>query len=268
MDLSKYPFEKLFYFVAGIIPGFVALLIFQLATPKSFDWFFTIGFLGYKSKITIIAIAAFIIGNSMTSFLGSISGGVVGAIGGYLATEPYKPPHSYEVAPWRDPRWRLALKRYLGEQAPNDSNLITPEVFNLLRGPIERLPVAEQPLALLTLENSSLNSKMDDGKWSNWYNHYHQIVLTQEKPEQFERYVRKGLNFNLETTSFYVVISALIVPAVRHWWCILPAGIWIIIFLSEQYRGVRQFRDPWSTLAEQIDYLIAQKPLQEAETDR
>jgi hypothetical protein len=29
MDFSKYPLEKLLYFVAGVVPGFVALLIYQ-----------------------------------------------------------------------------------------------------------------------------------------------------------------------------------------------------------------------------------------------
>src|SRR5258707_589380 len=66
MNLSKYPLEKVFFFLAGIIPGFVALLIFQLAAPGTFGWFFTLGFLGYKTKLGLILLSAFIIGNSLT----------------------------------------------------------------------------------------------------------------------------------------------------------------------------------------------------------
>jgi hypothetical protein len=38
-------------------------------------------------------------------------------------------------------------------------------------------------------------------------------------PERdFQWYVGHGLAFNLETTAVYVVLSAFVVPAVRHWW--------------------------------------------------
>lgn len=81
MDLSKYPLEKVFYFVAGVIPGFTALLIFQLAVPGAFTWFFTLGFIGYKTKLSLILLVAFVIGNSMTTFLRAI----VGMVGGVVA---------------------------------------------------------------------------------------------------------------------------------------------------------------------------------------
>src|SRR5882757_1233860 len=127
MDLSKYPLEKFFFFAAGIIPGFVALLIFQFAAPGSFGWFFCLGFLGYKSKLSIILLTAFIIGNSLTSFLSGILGGIGGAIGMRLAREPYQPPHNQKIAPWRDARWRIVLRSRLGDQVPNDTILLTEE---------------------------------------------------------------------------------------------------------------------------------------------
>src|ERR1700722_18902833 len=43
-DLTKYPIEKLLFFVAGIIPGMAALLIFDSAAPGSFAWFFALSF--------------------------------------------------------------------------------------------------------------------------------------------------------------------------------------------------------------------------------
>jgi hypothetical protein len=53
MDPFKYPIEHLFDFVAGVIPGFTAL----------------ISFLGYKTKLFLILVVAFVIGNNMTTFL-------------------------------------------------------------------------------------------------------------------------------------------------------------------------------------------------------
>lgn len=85
MDLPKFPFEKIFYFAAGIIPGFVALLIYQLGVPGSFVWFFTLGFLGYRTKLSLILLAGFIIGNSMTTFLNSLLGAAGGAYGTWSA---------------------------------------------------------------------------------------------------------------------------------------------------------------------------------------
>jgi hypothetical protein len=47
---DKYPLEKFFYFLAGVIPGFVAILIYHLAVLGSFTWFFQLSFLGYTTK--------------------------------------------------------------------------------------------------------------------------------------------------------------------------------------------------------------------------
>src|ERR1019366_7110704 len=111
MDFSKYPLEKLFYFLAGVIPGFVALFIFQLAVPGSFGWFFNLGFLGYRTKLSLILLAAFVVGNTLTTFLSGFLRFIGGAyFGGIVALRPYRPPRSYVVAPWRDPKWRTVLK--------------------------------------------------------------------------------------------------------------------------------------------------------------
>jgi hypothetical protein len=74
MDFTKFPLEKLLFFVAGVIPGFVALLIFGLAHPAAFNWFFVLGFLGYKTKLCLILLVAFVVGNSLTTFFGTVFG--------------------------------------------------------------------------------------------------------------------------------------------------------------------------------------------------
>lgn len=80
MDLSKYPLEKLVYFVAGVIPGFTALLIYAVSVPWSFGWFFATVFLGYKAKLSLVMVASFLVGNSLTSFLSRLLGATGGAI--------------------------------------------------------------------------------------------------------------------------------------------------------------------------------------------
>ena len=54
---DKYPLEKFFYFLAGVIPGFVAILIYHLAVLGSFTWFFQLSFLGYTTKLSLTILA-------------------------------------------------------------------------------------------------------------------------------------------------------------------------------------------------------------------
>jgi hypothetical protein len=266
MDLSKYPIEKLVYFVAGIIPGFVALLIYWLAVPGSFGWFFAMGFLGYKTKLGVVLLTAFIIGNSLTQFLSSILGAMGGVIG---ALQRYQPPNSYDVAPWRDPRWRTALKNHLQAQAPKDTQLISQRLYDMRkRVEVDSLPETQRPLALLKLEGAKLDSEIDDRNWADWYDHFHQIVLVDQKKRDFQWHVHQGLLFNLEATGLYVLISVLFVPSIRHWWCIFPACMWVLILIAGEYSGLTNLMNKWSTLSRQTKYLMAQEPLKEPSTTK
>jgi len=251
MDLSKYPLEKLVQFAAGVLPGIVALLIFEQATPGSFGWFFSLGFLGYKTKLSLIVLAAFVIGNTMGVFLNERVGWTIGYL---IGNRLYTPSHSYDIAPWRDPTWRGLLKNRLGAQAPNDSRLMSQEIFDVRQKTLDHLPEVQRLSALADLATERMNAVIDDANWERLYDHYHQIVL-QPDDRDFVWHVRNGLNFNLQVVSLYVLISALVVPGVRRWWCILPACMWVLDLIAELFWGVRRFLDKWSTLSEQIRYL-------------
>jgi len=243
MDLSKYPLEKVFYFVAGIIPGFTALLIFQLAVPEAFTWFFTLGFIGYKTKLALILLVAFVIGNSTTSFLRGTLGMIGGVIAAVVMRRPYVPPQTQTIAPWRDPRWRTVLKKQLGAQVPNDTRLINEDFFNQRREMINLQPEPQRAAALHTLSQERLLTQIDDGDWQQWYDHYHRIVLS-DPERDFQWYVAHGLAYNLETAAVYVVLSAFVVPAVRHWWSLGPALFWVLILFSQEYTVARCYFDP------------------------
>ncbi|HKW64678.1 MAG TPA: hypothetical protein VJN89_19150 [Candidatus Acidoferrum sp.] len=255
METAKVPLEKLFFFVAGVIPGLAALLIFNLAVPGSFTWFFAINFLGYRAKLAVMLLSAFIIGNSMTTFLDVTLGMMGGAIGGIMAQKPYQAPEDYKIAPWRDMKWRVALSRCLGKRTPNNTSLISEMIFNIRKQAIDFLPEGERLKALSELTLEKIQAQIDDGKWAAWYDHYHQKVLLGREKWDVQRHVMHGLNFNLETTAIYVLASAFRVPSLRHWWCITPAILWTLIFGLQQLGDLRRFNDPWSTLSQQIEYL-------------
>jgi hypothetical protein len=263
MDLSKYPLEKLVYFIAGIIPGFVALLIYALTVPGSFGWLITIDFLGYKTKLSLILLVAFVIGNSLTTFLSALLGAIGGEIGRFNAQRPYKPAPSYDQAPWRDRRWRVALKNYLGADAPNNTYLLSGEFLKLKHRHADYLPEPQRLLAHSEVESEKLTTEMDDLNWAYWYDHFHRIVLFDQLKRDFQWHVRQGLIFNLETTGLYLFICAIFVPYLRHWWCILPAFTWVLVLVAQEYSSFKNYVDQWSTLSEQTKYLMAQEPIKE-----
>ena len=255
MEPSKLPLEKVFFFVAGIIPGFIALLIFNLVAPGSFTWFFTMGFLGYKTKLGVMLLTAFVVGNSLTTFLDRLLGGVGGYLGARMAKEPYVPPTSVKVAPWRDTRWRVALKRRLGTQAPKDTMLISEGIFDIRVQTVGIMPEAQRANAMAELNREKLEAEMNDLVWAGWYEHYHRRVLTNRDKWGVQQHVLHGLNFNLETTAVYALLSTPFVPGLRHWWCIFPAVFWTALLFAEQFAAFGRFKDPWSSLGEQIEYL-------------
>jgi hypothetical protein len=252
MELSKYPLDKLLLFVAAILPGSIALLIFQLAHPHSFDWFLDLGFLGYKTRFGLILLACFVIGYSITTFLNRLLGAIGGAVGGFIATRIAD--RSLTVAPWRNPQWRSLVKIQLGAHAPNDTQLMSAVLFDLRRQLIEHLPENEREMALIELQQERLTLEVEDSRWEEWYEHYHQTILLPAERD-FMWHVENGLNLNLESASICVLVGALFVPSVRHWWCMLPACIWVFLLVNEVYWMLKNFLNPWSTLSAQLRYL-------------
>jgi len=160
VDWSKYALEKLVYFVAGIVPGFVALLVFQLSHSGLLDSFFRLSYLGYRTKLAFVLMVCFAVGLTITTMVR----GLIGA-GWAVYTDqtknqrPYQPSSTFPIAPWRDPRWRTVLAKHLGTGVPNDTVLILPEIFETRRQMVELLPANEQPRALYELTSEKLGTE-------------------------------------------------------------------------------------------------------------
>jgi hypothetical protein len=254
VDFSKYPLEKLFYFVAGIIPGSAALVILGVSEPGRYNWFFDNWSLGYRTKFALILVLALIIGNSLTVFLTRILGAIAGAIGGSKGDKLLQPLRSELSTPWRSAKWRELVKKELGDRAPTEVPFVSEWLFEQRRKLIESLPPAQQTQPALDLGAEKLKSDINDSEWEQWYDHYHQVVIwPPERP--FEWHVQNGFNFNLQAASLYILISALVVPSVRHWWCILPASVWVLFLLAEMLFMWNRYTNRWSTFTEQIKLL-------------
>jgi hypothetical protein len=250
MDFSKYPLDKLLYFIAGILPGSVALWIYQLAVPGCFNRFFFSPFLGYRTKLGLATFAAFVIGNTITQFLASLLGAVGGAVGGFIA----KPPQALEFAPWRDPTWRTVLTSVLGNAAPKDTQLMAKWFYDYRLQEIGEIPEGERALAKIRLDSEKLSAERDDSDWARWYHHYHHLLL-QLLEGDVALHVQRNLRFNLEAASVYVLISATFVPAIRHWWAIGPSCFWVFLLIVTEWTEARTMVDEYSSFSRQITYL-------------
>lgn len=173
VDLSKYPVEKLFHFVAGIIPGAVVLFLMEIASPGKFSWLFSLPFLGYRTKLSLIVLAAFVVGNSMTVFLTMLIGALGGAIGAVMASRPFQPAFRYEVAPWRDLRWRVLVRSRLGGDAPRDIFPMSRVIYEMRLKMIGLKPEAERLAAINELNLELHAGNIEDGRWQQWYDHFH-----------------------------------------------------------------------------------------------
>jgi hypothetical protein len=259
MERSNYPLEKMVSFVASVVPGFTALLTFQMAAPGSFSWFFHLGFLGYRAKLAVIVLMACVIGFSMTTFVRI----VLSALGGAIESKRTpKPSYVYPIAPWRDPRWRMALKGYLGPQAPEDTLLVTQELFDQKRTALDLQAEPARSLALKNLTIQKSKTELDDFYWAQWYDHFHRVVL--EPSDRDFANVRSVLNINLGTAGLCVLIGSIPVPSLRQWWSLVLAVGWTIVLIGQEFKDQDKYRSQWSTLSTQIKYLFEVQPIPKA----
>jgi hypothetical protein len=258
MDLSKYLLEKILHYVAGVIPGIIALVLFECVAPGALRGIFNNGFLGYRTTVALTLLLAFIIGNTLSTCLSIILIVFVSVMAAITVAirerQSYKDRHAYDPAPWRDPKWRALAKKHLGDRAPNDTLLEPRKAFDFRRRLQEILPEKARTVSIPEMDAQRNNLEQDDQNWAYWYQHHHDLVI-QEEDRSFESYVRKGLVFNFETAAVFLIVCSFCVPSVRHWWVLVPASAWIVYMLLEMFGEYAKRINNWSMFAEQIKFL-------------
>lgn len=266
MDFTKYPLEKLSHYAASIVPGFAALAVYELTHRGAYAAFMNSDYLGYRTKLGCLLTAAFLVGITLSSFLRSLLGGIGGVYGAWRSTHlPDQAPHSHRVAPWRDLRWRLVLKRHLGSEAPADLKLLNDEVYAVRKDFIMRQQSPTKEAMLSQLEDERLRWEINERHWANWYDHFHTIVLS-TKESDFHWNIRVGLLWNLATASLFIAVSAPFLSVLRNPWVLVPSLMWIAMFAAFEYAEARNLFELWSTLQTQTQYIAELKPLGAVET--
>lgn len=264
MDISgsfKIPVERIVYFVAAVIPGAVAILIYQSVTKTTIQWLFNIGFWGYRTKLGLLIVAAFVIGHTLTNLVRGVIDDLAPILAEWVARIPWptKASFEHEAAPWRSTEWRNAVKARLGPSAPQDLKLMTLEMMKQATSFATSLPPDQQASELSRIVQERTSSALNDMEWSNLYSHYHfQVTQLHEHASRDEItvFIRDGFTYNFLAAALYVLASAVVVPAVRQWWCMLPAAAWLLAFAMYMVAVARRtFANKWSTLHDQISYL-------------
>lgn len=265
LDLSKYPLEKLFAFAAAIIPGSVAIFIYEAAAPGALVHFLSLSVLGYKMKLALLLFAAFVIGltimfSASNSFL--VLSSLVSAWNARRNKGIEKPPSMQDAvgkaeinAPWRDPRWRVGLRKHLGNQSPNDTYPLFPQVYNQRLANIQQLPANQHQVEIAKLNFERAQLEIDDSKWFQWYSFYHQRIVHPDS-YRFEERLRYGLSVNFLSTGLYGLLSMIWVSEIRHLWFFLLFCVWLVSPIYDFYLAGKKRNDWWRTLDDRIEYLL------------
>jgi hypothetical protein len=262
MELGKIQIEKVFSFIAAIIPGSVTIYVYYLANPHAFTALRGFDHFGYATKISIALTLAFVIGNSLQMFLYAM-GYAIGEV--FTSRKLDKQPLRLMTAPWRDPGWRKLAAPYLGEHTPNDTLPMSDVTYDLRLKMLEDLSEVDKLMAKtnLLIERASLDS--DDNDWKMWYL---QLNKQREAHRKWDvaQYVHGGLKDSFHAIAIYLTISMLFVPGVRNWMTFLFCGVWLFLMYAEVSVSLSKAVDPWSTSSQQIEFL-ANKALARGKSD-
>ena len=266
IDFGKFPFEKAVHLLAKVLPGFALLFVYDAKNPGALASILSLPYLGYATRIWLLILVCFILGYTLSSVLRTIVGGLAGTIGALWGSlSKARHPYEFQVAPWRDPKWRAAYISRFGSDAPENLTLILPRDSAELLRLSQHLPpnlADQQELAeQLTLQvNAGLNAAIDaiqnDDHWRMRYKSLAFKVLFQQPLEPIEEVIGR-LDSDFSVASAVLLVGALLSTHLRAWWLMLPAIGWLIVSVLRFCAKAYQIFAPWSTLNAQIEMLQA-----------
>jgi hypothetical protein len=267
LDFGKLPFEKAFYVLAKTLPGFALMNAFEVLHPGTILWFFSIGFLGYATKVAFFLAVCFLVGYSFVAMIITVTSALAGAFGGawgYLTSD--RDPHQDDIAPWRDSEWRAAYTARYGTAAPADLKLVPKGIVQGILGEanavdlggIDQQQTAQRMHDVYKTLTEATDSIMNDKTWRMHYRRLHHQVLFDRRKEAIEEIV-EGLDSNLAIAAFIIVSASIFLRPLRAWWLLVPSIGWLAVSAMNTSAKIYRLVDPWTTLREQIDSLTASK---------
>lgn len=244
MDWIKAPVDRLFGFLAALVPGGTTLLLISLHNRAPLHDFWSIATLGYQTKFAVVLLACFSAGWTAISAYQRFSGALGGAIGGIM-----KPPELL-LKPWENANWRALLRAYLGDAAPMDITPISNETYQLLLDHAGRFQDPEGQRQQVRLQK--LQSEANSGQWRVWWDNLLFPALFDYGPVGS---MSATLTANFQTASLILLGAMPFTPSLRRWWIVAPCLFWLLAIVSEVYYVFRQVYNPWLCFQKQIEFL-------------
>jgi hypothetical protein len=256
MDWARVPLERLFGFLAALVPGCAALLLFSIHDAKSLREFWAIAALGYQTKIAIVLFCCFSAGWTIISAFQGLNFAIGGALGGVMRIPD--PP----AKPWENGNWRALLAAYLGNAAPKDIEPIAESTFEWQLQHADQFPEPEKRKR--EVQSAKITADMNNGEWRLWWNHLQFPALMDHGPIAS---MSVTLAANFEAASLILLCAVPFTPSLRRWWLITACILWIFAYMTEVYSVIRQLRDPWLCFSKEIEYLRKRVTKQEREDE-
>ena len=256
MAWLKITLERLFGLLAPVIPGAAVLIVLGIHHQRWAATIRNLTYLTYSTKVVLVVAAALVSGWTVSTAYFGLMGALEGALAPFL--QKWLSSENPSFPPWRDKTWRALMKKYLGDAAPEDVDLIADETFNLQ---IERAKLIQDPRQqfeeVQRLNREKANAVIMDLHWQTWWSNMHHAILADTDPVTK---MSLAIEANLQAASLVLLFSIHRTPVLYHWWVVLPCVFWIVMRVVRAYAFLYNLRNPWASSQKQMAFLRSQLP--------
>jgi len=251
MDWLKLVLDRFFGLIAGLIPGSAVLIVIGTHHPAWAGYVRDISYLGYRTKVALVVIAALFSGWTVLAIYNSLVGGIQGIFRAKMEKSlmERKDP---ELPPWRNLVWRSLMKKYLGDGAPADVDFIADDFHQKLLQGATAFPFPLQQQEIDRVNKLRLDSRTADLQWAAWWNNLHSDLLYKKDPLTMTMYT---IEANLQAASLVLLVSMRSTPELYRWWVVAPCLYWVLLRILQEWNAWRNQLDPWSSFQQQTGYL-------------
>lgn len=249
MEALRTIIDRLFIFVATLVPGGAAFLLLTLAYPNLLARFWNLG-LDTQTKIGAASALAFILGWSIVVPFGHLLGAIGGFISSFLGSMESR---KLDVMPWRSVGWRSLLTSYLKGAAPENIQPVPDEVFQAQLAIIDRMSEPYRTSRMVEAYVEKGKADLNDLEWRAWWHDLHyQITLNPGDPVTA---MAQQLTHSFQAASVVILFGTLFFPVLRHWWVFVLCFSWLLELILYAAGLYLSLRNPWSSSLKQMKYL-------------
>jgi hypothetical protein len=96
------------------------------------------------------------------------------------------------------------------------------------------------------------HQESNDALWEEWWEIMHQFTVWREDQRKT---VLSNIDFNLGSAGLVLLFSSLGIPALFHWWIIMPCLFWIVVMGVYWLKEYADAKDPEFSYLKQMEYL-------------